>query len=252
MLLVTYGALYTTMDIILTKGDELSCEASLGLTSLCKVLDICAQKYEATKLDKNVKFNSSKRYTEEADSIVTFIAGPEDQVTDENCVEFKEELLINFSDVFNSMLRSDFKESKDRKIHLKNQTKMGVKYFLDSIYQQQAEQQTLCVPDVAYIGAVLETYDMCQIYMMPDLESDVFNMILYLLDERTVLKIFEFSISNHKEKLTDIAINYYLSANISGEKKVKMYRDADDSEYFKEWNQMMLDTVVDTIHRLIV
>lgn len=240
------------IEVILSKVSELSKEAAFGLTALSAVLNISVQPCDNDKINKTMKFDLNKTFnpTDETDSMITLIAGA--KITDasnQNRIKFSESTLTKCSDVFSSMLTSDFRESKNKEIHLREQTIDGVKYFLDSIHQK-IHSTSLSIPDRSLMSAVLETYDMCHIYMMSELESDVFNMILYLLDETTVLRIFEFSMVHHKQELSDIAIYYYLSANISGERKVRMFQEADDSEYSKEWNQMILDTIVYTIQSL--
>lgn len=251
-LLVECGALYTVMEIILSKDESLCNEAASGITALSKKLNIIAAKYDETKIEQILKYNAETNYIQDNDDtlpFVTFFAGPSKSI--ENSVKFCEKLLIGCSDVFDSMLKSNFKESKDREIWLKNQTINGVRYFLDAI-KQITTKQLLRIPDATLIGYVLEAYDMCQIYMIKDLEKEIFNLIIFMLNEQTALEIFEFSISNHKQELTEIAINFYLCANVCGELKVKMFNAADDSNYFKEWNQMMLDTIVYTCQNLIV
>lgn len=239
------------MEIILSKDETLCNEAASGITALSKKLNITVAKYDETKIDKNHKYDAAIIYIKDNEQLpfVTFFAGKIKSL--ENSIKFSETLLIECSDVFDSMLKNNFKESKDREIYLKNQTINGVRYFLDAI-QQMAKKQLLHVPDSALIDDVLEAYDMCQIYMMKNLEKEIFNLIVYMLNEETALKIFEFSIVNHKQELREISINFYLSANVCGETKVKMFNAADDSNYFKEWNQMMLDTIVYTCQYFIV
>lgn len=237
------------MEIILSKDESLCDEAASGLTALSTKLNIVVAQYDPAKINKTLTYDNGADYADASLPFVTFYAG--ENKTAANSVRFTESLLIGFSDVFDSMLNSDFKESKDREILLKNQTINGVRYFLDAI-KQITTKQLLHVPEAGYIGAVLEAYDMCQIYMLKELEKEIFNLIIYMLCERTVLEIFEFSIINHKQELSEIAINYYLSANLLGDHKVRMYKLADDSNYFKEWNQMMLDTIVYTCQNMIV
>lgn len=251
-LLIVHGSLYICIEAILSKDSELSKEAATGLTALSAVLSISVQPYKNDKINESVTFQLDKTFSpnDETDSMITFIASDSDD-SNENRIQFSESTLTKCSDVFSSMLTSDFRESKDKEIYLRKQTIDGVKYFLNAIHQK-IHSEFLSIPERGLIGAVLETYDMCHIYMMAELECDIFNMILYLLDETTVLRIFEFSMVHHKQELSDLAINYYLSANIPGERKVRMFHEADNSEYSKEWNQMILDTIAYTIQNLIV
>lgn len=237
------------MELILTKGDNLATDAATGLTALSSVLNITVPKYNKKNINETVRFDEQIKFdNKNAHSMVTIIAGK--SPAESNRIEFDEEMLMKSSDVFSRMLNTDFKESHEKQINLTNQTIEGVKYFLHAI-TQSSNKKSLHVPNSELINAVLETYDMTKIYMLNELETDVFNVIVYMLNECTVLKIFRFSMLNHKPELTELAINYYLSANIFGEIKVNMYREADSSEYDKEWNQMILDTVVYTIQNMI-
>lgn len=268
------------MEIILTKNDELSNEAASGLTALSNQLKISVPICDTPNINTKQKFDESQIYVSQTNidngQIVTFIAGKtnlsttcdnvtnnikmnENEVSADNSgenkttnrVQFNEDVLIEFSDVFSKMLNSDFKESKNKEVVLQRQTLAGIKYFLHSI-KQKWSGASLHIPENQLIDAVLETYDMCQIYMLPELEKDVMNVILYMVNAETALRIFEFSMAEHKQELSEIAINYYICANIPGPNKVEMYKAADNSEYCNEWNQMMLDTIVYTCQNLII
>lgn len=243
------SGIYTVMDIILTKCDNLANDAARGLTSLSHVLNIKVPKHTNKNINNEVRFDEKIEFDKNSgQSLITIIAGKSPSET--NRIEFNEDVLMKSCDVFSRMLNTDFKESHEKQINLTNQTIEGVKYFLHVI-TQSSNKQSLHVPNSDLINAVLETYDMTKIYMLTELETDVFNVIVYMLNESTVLKIFRFSMLNHKPELTELAINYYLSANIFGELKVNMYREADNSEYDKEWNQMILDAVVYTIQNMM-
>lgn len=254
-LLVECGGLYTTMEIILTKDDDLCNEACNGLTALSKELKITVPDFDADRINLTVRFNEHRQHVTAEDvanqKVVTFIAGKTDENAVSESVLFNEDVLTGFSDVFSSMLRSDFRESKNKEIHLQRQTVSGIRYFLDAI-QQRTAGEPLHIADNKYMGAVLETYDMCQVYMLAELERDIYNLVLRMLTDETVLRVFEFAMANHKQELSELAINYYLSADVAGPLKVAMYRAADNSDYFKEWNQMMLDSVVYTCQNLII
>lgn len=237
------------MEIILTKCENLANDAATGLTSLSNVLKISVPKFNKKNINKDIRFNENIEFDKvNGEPSITIIAGKSPDTS--NRIEFNENILIKSCDVFSRMLNTSFKESHEKLINLTNQTIEGVKYFLHVI-TQSSNKQSLHVPHSDLINAVLETYDMTKIYMLTELETDVFNVIVCMLNEHTVLKIFRFSMLNHTAELTELAINYYLSANIPGESKVNMYVEADNSEYDKEWNQMILDTIVFTIQNMI-
>ncbi|XP_037028939.1 uncharacterized protein LOC119069138 [Bradysia coprophila] len=248
-LLVECSGIYIIMDIILTKNDNLANDAVTGLSSLSDVLNITVPKCNKKNINRDVPYDANMEFEQSSDqSFITVIAGKSPEAT--NRIEFNEEILMKSCEVFSRMLNTDFKESHEKRINLTNQTIEGVKYFLHVILQS-SNNQSLHVPGSDLITAVLETYDMTKIYMLTELEEDVFNVIVCMLNESTVLKIFRFSMLNHKPELTELAINYYLSASIFAELKVNMFREADNSEYDTEWNQMILDAVVCTIQNMI-
>lgn len=262
-LLVEHGALYMVMECILCKksttvdsadaptppaaGDDLAANAASGLTALSRVLDICVATCDANRLEQSDGFDMAAAYATDdadADDTIYFVAGEADA---SERVAFDRGTLIAFSEVFASMLQNDFREAQEKQIRLRRQTMAGVRYFLDGVRQRSAGGQ-LRVPSAEHVGAVLEAYDMAQVYMLPELEADVFNMLLHLLAPETALPVFEFAMREHKPQLADIAVAYYLGCAVPGARKVEMYRAADDSEFYKEWSQMMLDTVVYTCH----
>lgn len=248
-MLVECSGIYTIMEIILTKNDSLANDAVIGLSSLSDVLNITVPKGSRKNINRNIQYDADMEFTQtNGQSVITVIAGKSPESN--NRIDFNEEILMKSCDVFSRMLNTDFKESHEKRINLTNQTIEGVKYFLHVILQS-SNKQSLHVPSSELITAVLETYDMTKVYMLTELEEDVFNVIVCMLNESTVLKIFQFSMLNHKPELTELAINYYLSASIFAELKVNMYREADNCEYDTEWNQMILDAVVCTLQNMI-
>lgn len=265
-LLLKHGGLYTLIEMILTKDEPLSKEAATGLTALALQLDIKKPKCNRTKISRSeINFDIDDKLDDE-DDLVTFIAGkcaksstddasavPE--AMPENSVRFSERILTENSEVFDRMFKSDFKESKDKRVVLKNQSIEGIKYFLDCV-RQMSVGKPLRKPLAGNTSsqnsmvAALEAYDISQMYMLPDIESNVLNMIVYVVDASNVLDVFDFSIRNHKADLRELAINYYLTSNLDSNLKVQIFRKADDSEYYKEWNELILDTIVYTCQNL--
>lgn len=265
-LLIKYGGLYTIIDLILTKNERLTNEAATGLTALARTLDIQmpeCKPNEVSTFDVIVDGNGSDEthLWDDDEDLVQFVSADNlTELNEQNSVKFSERILTENSDVFNRMFNSDFQESKNKQVVIKNQSIAGVRYFLDCI-KQRSMGKTLRKPVVAgsaeddgddkmitlvtnqTLKAALEAYDMCQIYLLPDLEKDLHNMIIYLLDADNTLELFTFSMRNHKQELTEMAINYFLTSNLAAEKKVRVFRAADDSDYFKEWNDLILDTI---------
>lgn len=277
-LLLKHGGLYTIIELIVNKSEQLSNEAAIGLTALSKQLKIKIPKYDSSRLcEENVMLDTecaNECMEQNADeNFVTFVSGLSEQNTDGDNrprIRFSEETLTKVSDVFNRMFNSDFKESKNKEVLMKNQSIEGIKYFLDCV-EQYSKQKPLrrpvnvnkksssdCQTDTSdsaqsnvVIMAALEAYDICHVYLLPELERDIHNMIIYLLDADNILDIFQFSMKHHKQELTELSINYFLTSNLPGNVKVRIFRNADDSDYYKEWNELILDTIVYTCQNLI-
>lgn len=266
-LLVEHGALYTVMECILSKqptaaaaaaddGEELAAHAANGLTALSRTLGICEPACQTDQLqlapgDLDLMAAACADDADadaDADSTIYFVAGDGAER-----VAFDRDTLIGYSDVFATMLRNNFRESHERQIRLPKQTAAGVRYFLDCLRALSGDgERRVRVPAAGHVGAVLQTYDMAQVYLMPVMEAAVFNVLLRLLAPETVLPMFEFAMREHKTQLADVAVAYYLRCEAPGATKVEMYRAADDAEFYKEWSQMMLDAVVYTCHSQMI
>lgn len=264
-LLIKHGGLYTMIDLILTKNEKLTNEAATGLTSLSRTLGITSPKYEPSRISKCETVVGGDCYVEtnvwaDDEDLVSFVSGDQnDEPNESNTVKFSERILTEHSDVFDRMFSGDFQESKNKQVFLKNQSIGGIRYFLDCV-KQHSMGKALRSPVIkdapindgddfttkTTLKAALEVYDMCQIYLLPELEKDILNMIVYLLSADNILELFIFSIHNHKQELTEMSINYFLTSNLAAEEKVSVFRAADVCEYFKEWNDLILDTIAYT------
>lgn len=300
-LLVKHGGLYTMVELILTKDEQLTNEAATGLTgkiesnriewnfsigkekklivfyftALARTLEIAEPKFDMSRISKLETIVGGDCYTDadnwmDNENLVTFVSGdPNDVPNESNMIRFSERILTQNSDVFNRMFNSDFQESKNKQVFLKKQSIEGIRYFLNCIKQQSMENtlrtpiikntptttaatttiettQQDTVTTLTTLKAALEAYDMCQIYLLPELEADILNMIVYLLSADNILDLFIFSMQSHKQELTEMSINYFLTSNLAPADKVKVFRAADDCEFFKEWNDLILDTIAYT------
>lgn len=268
-LLIKHGGLYIMIELISTKDERLTNEAATGLTALARTLDIAQPKFEMSSISKLETVVGGDCYADadnwmDNENLVTFVSGdPNEHPPDEsNTIRFSERILTQNSDVFNRMFNSDFQESKNKQVFLKKQSIEGIRYFLNCIKQHSMEKPLRApviknttdametTDDTATttikLKAALEAYDMCQIYLLPELEANILNMIVYLLSADNILDLFIFSMQNHKQELTELSINYFLTSNLAPADKVKVFRAADDCEFFKEWNDLILDTIAYT------
>lgn len=251
------------MNTILNKNDELCLEAADGITSLSQSLGIQIPESDITVFNENQEFDESMDFSNDTTCLDTanYYDNNDDDADElkfilhRGCsripIKFKKHLLTQCSDVFNSMLNSDFKECNEREIHLKNYTVHGIKYFLNLI-QLIAKQKLLNIPPIYYFDSLLEAYELSRFYMIKELELKLYHMIIYRLCTKTCLKIFQWSIKNMNHELLEISINYYLSSLLNNYEKVELYHEADYCEYSKEWNQMIIDTILIKCHNLCI
>ncbi|XP_013100078.1 uncharacterized protein LOC106082233 [Stomoxys calcitrans] len=158
-------------------------------------------------------------------------------------VDFNKALLCSTSDVFNTMLNSDFREGKEGEIHLRNYTVSGLRYFLNLIVRK-SKNLKYNIPPADKYSALLEAFEMSRIYIIPEMEQFVLQMLIALLDETNCLDVLEWSMKNYHVELTEMTINYYLCSSLSTEAKVNLFRTADYSTYSTEWFQMIMEAIL--------
>lgn len=157
-------------------------------------------------------------------------------------VAFNKALLCATSEVFNTMLNSDFREGKEGDIHLDSYSVAGLRYFLNLIVKMSLHSK-MNIPPAKHYAALLEAFEMSRLYIIPEMEEFVQQILIYQLDETNCLNVLEWSMKNYHVELTEMAINYYLSSALSCEAKVQLFRTADYSTYSAEWFQMIFDAV---------
>lgn len=258
-LLIKLGALYTITNLILSKGHALSNQAAIGLHALAKTLQIpepALDRRTVTGDPFNVAATDAGYKWTNKDILVKFVGA--DRPDGNNTVQFSERIIKRTCEVFDRMLCGDFRESKNNEVILKNQSIQGIRYFLDCVRQrairkplrvptvgkQNAQQQSTEPQQITPMRATLEAYDMCQVYLLPELEKDILAMITFILDARNFLELFTYSMETHKQELTELAGSFYLTSDdVTAEERVEVFRLVDDSDYGREWNDLILDTV---------
>ncbi|GAB0087388.1 hypothetical protein DMENIID0001_016850 [Sergentomyia squamirostris] len=235
--LVDHSALYTVMEIILTDERSLAEKACLGITALAGNLNIADN--PGREETENMEYDEDG-YTLVClgHSMISFV------VKDNQRVAFSEKILKECSDVFNSMLTSQFKESINKEIHISDISVAGIKYFLNLIVLNRAESLDT-VPLTSDMTPALEAYELSMRYMLTDLEGALVTVIRKIINESSALRVFQWAMNNNNHHLLEISIYYYLTSDICGQTKSTMFREADMSEYGNQWNQLILDTIVD-------
>lgn len=157
-------------------------------------------------------------------------------------VEFNKKLLCSISEVFNTMLNSDFREGNEGEIHLKQYSVKGLRYFLNLIVRHSLKQKVNMPPnDQPHI--LLEAFEMSRVYIIPDLEKCILDLLILQLNEFNCLSIFEWSMKNYHQELSEIVMNYYLCCTLNSKAKVALFHTANYSTYSTEWFEMILHIV---------
>lgn len=252
-LLIKLGALYTITHLIVSNGELLTGQAAVGLHALAKTLKITEPDFDAKTISGDT-VNVAVDDVEPNIDVVTFVGS--DRSDGSNFVRFNATLLAEMSEVFGRMLASDFRESQSKTIELKDRSVEGIRYFLDCL-EQLSKKKPLRIPwledgqHTSAMEAALQAYDMCQMYLMPELEKDILNMITYLVDAGNLVEVFNFSMKMHKQELTELSVFYYLTSNnFSADERLQVFRSIDVGEYCKEWNDYILDTIAYTCQNL--
>ncbi|XP_055906051.1 uncharacterized protein LOC129941449 [Eupeodes corollae] len=240
-LLTECSVLFTLINMILTEDSEFTTEAVEALTAMSQsTLDIAIPDSDKESFDCDQIFNDQNTSAESYDCDMKFIVHDNDE---EISVSFNKKLLSDVSEVFNSMLNSDFREGNEGEIHLKAYSASGLRYFLNLI-ELRSQNKPPNIPPVEKYKSVIEAFELSRVYIIPQLEKVIFNVMVFLLDETNCQSVLEWSMKNYHAELTEIAINYYLCSNIDAHNKIKLFRKADFSMYSNEWNQMITDAVL--------
>ncbi|XP_011185999.1 uncharacterized protein Armc5_2 isoform X2 [Zeugodacus cucurbitae] len=255
------NALSLLLQIILNaKSDEFTAEAADALTAMARyTLGISVPRInEAERVNERyeefvnneteplhsdcdmrfvVHMNNSKSEAVKEDKPVATV----DEV--ERVVEFNKELLCNTSEVFNTMLNSDFRERNEGEIHLRTCSVSGLRYFLNLIVRR-SKNLKYNIPCKENYNAILEAFEMARVYIITEMETFLQQMLVGLLDDTNCLNVLEWSLRNYHAELTETVINYYLCSSLTTEAKVKLFHTADYSEFSTEWFQMIIDTIL--------
>lgn len=254
------NALSMLLQMILNgKSDEFTAEAVDALTAMAKyTLGISVPRI-------NEAVRVSERYEEFVDNdteplhgncdmrFVVHMLNPKSEANEEQLVstigdfdqivEFNKDLLCNSSEVFNTMLNSDFRERNEGEIHLRTCSMSGLRYFLNLIVRR-SKKLKYNIPSRGNYNAILEAFEMARVYIISEMETFLQQMLVGLLDDTNSLNVLEWSLRNYHTELTQTVINYYLCSTLTTEAKVKLFHTADYSEFSTEWFEMIIDTIL--------
>lgn len=261
-LLFEHSALQIVMEEIMDESEGArSEEACLGITALAMNLNLYLEggegegeaaaaegsgDEEATEKEtKAVVVNGELKLRDfsmktESDAKITFL------LSDGERIEFNEETLVSYSDVFNSMFSRDFQESKFKEVLISGVSAGGLKYFLQLVqhFQRNPEPRNYVhVPKATAITVALEAYELAIKYMLGDIEVNVLRHIKKLVDDTSVQDMLEWSMKNKNADMLEMSIYYFLNSDLPGPRKLRMFRRANGSQYGREWNHWIVDTI---------
>ena len=236
-LLFRHQAIETILDMILAEED-LAVEACDGLTVLSNNLNIRISSDDDV-LQKIIPDDFS-----EDDEILNFKGERVKFVLEDGEVSFEKETLIQSSEVFQSMLSGNFKESNLNEVKFPNYTVKGMKYFYQVLNLHLTGRLKPIAPKVNDMNVILQAYELSILYILTNIQNPLLNVIKIVLDESNVLKIFEWSLRNINQDLLISAVCYYLCGNISGRAKLKMFLEANQSQFNDEWKKLVADTIL--------
>lgn len=194
---------------------------------------------EETKKGPELKLTDFSIHPE-SDSKITFL------VSDGQRIEFNEEILVSYSDVFNSMFSRDFQESKYKEVLISDVSAGGLKYFLQLVqhfHRNPEPRNVVHIPRAKEITVALEAYELSIKYMLSDIEMSTLREVKKLVDDASVQDMLEWSIKNKNGDMLEMSIYYYLNSDLAGPRKLRMFRRANESAYSKEWNYWIVDTI---------
>ncbi|XP_004523352.1 uncharacterized protein LOC101448612 [Ceratitis capitata] len=246
-------ALHFLLQTILAgKSDDFTVEAVDALTAMSRyTLDFTITfVHDYTQIYEKFIDNENKPLHENCDMcfVVHIKSNADDQSLspnaddDEQIVHFNKDLLCSTSEVFNTMLNSDFRERNEGEIHLRTCSVLGLRYFLNLIVRR-SNNLKYNIPHVHNYQAVLEAFEMARVYIISEMEEFLYKMLIFLMNETNCLSAFEWSLRNYHAELTETVINYYLCSNLKTQDKVKLFNEANSSTFSAEWSQMIIDAI---------
>lgn len=157
---------------------------------------------------------------------------------------FDKETLIKSSEVFSSMLSGNFRESNCNEVKFPDYTVKGMKYFFQILKMEENGKLKQIAPKVNDMNIILQAYELSILYILTNIQKPLLNVIKVVLDETSVLKIFEWSLRNINQDLLISAICYFLCGNIDGKTKLKLFLEVNKSQFNNEWKRLIIDTLL--------
>lgn len=236
-LLFKYRALDVIMDIIL-KEETLSAEACDGITLMANNLNIQIPSDDDV-LQRIIpdEFIEDENLLNSSGEKIKFVLKDGETL-------FDKEILMKSSEVFNSMLSGDFRETRCNEVKFPEYTIAGMKYFYQVLKESSNGKLKQIAPKVNDMNVILQAYELSILYILTNIQKPLLNVIKIVLDETSVLKIFEWSLRNINQDLLISAICFFLCGKIEGKTKLKLFLDANQSQFSIEWKRLIIDTIL--------
>lgn len=142
------------------------------------------------------------------------------------------------------MFTSGFKESTNKEAYLSDVTEGGLKYFLELLSVHVKGNDLNEIPFSDNMNCALEAYQLSDKYMLPEILNALYKVMKISINENSAIDVFEWSLQHLNQDMLDASMFYFLNADINGEKKVKLFRDAMNSKYSQEWKSLLIDHIL--------
>lgn len=270
-LLLHCQGLSIIFDYIFQKEDyvdeddlKLCCHACDGLTMMSINLRI---RVDDPK-HKDLLIEFSNNFQEEYEQIYkrsgSAKKAPTDIVTffvkDAKELKFDKEILIELSDVFKSMLTGQFLESKNNEVQFNDVHEDALRYFFYIMLYVDHNKElvqdwkngekvplNIASPSDDNMMHALSAFELSLKYIVTEVELVLLVIVKQLFTSKSVLGVFEWSLDHCNEGLLEASIHYCLTARITGKEKYELFRAALNHKYYKQWKEMITDTLLSKI-----
>lgn len=231
--LFRHKTLDIVMDIIFNERD-FAAEACDGLTVMARNLNIQIPSDDEIKNIIPQNYVEDENLLESEGEKIKFILKDGE-------VSFDKETLKKSSEVFFSMLSGDFRESNQNEVKFPDYSVESMKYFYQLV---KSERIKPIAPKVDDMSIILNSYELSILYILTDIQKPLLNVIKAVINETNVLNVFEWSIKNINQDLLISSICYFLNCDIDGKSKLKLYLQANRSQFCNEWRNILIDTIL--------
>lgn len=232
-LLFHHGALDIVFEVIFSNS-ELAASACDGITIMSE--NLCIKIPSDDESLGNIIPDDFEVERFKVDDAIKFILKDGEITVDKS-------ILMDSSEVFSSMLSSDFRESNRNEIKFPTYTVAGMKYFYQILMMQREKRLKSIAPRVKSMEVLLQSFELSVLYALMELQQPLLNVIKIVISEANVMKVFEWSLRNVNQELLISSICCFLCAKIDGKVKLKLFIEANASQFSSEWKKLIVDSI---------